>query len=80
MAFEEEDDETEMVAVVVHREPKIVVTAEMRRMELDALVALVALWCCRVWARSAEARPEAYEGLSGGEYCSFVDELGIGLT
>lgn len=37
----------------VVREPKMLVTARMRRVELEALVAL---WCCRVWMRSAERK------------------------
>jgi hypothetical protein len=40
-------------------EPTIVVTKAMRRVELDALVAL---WCCRLWERSAEEQPRFHEG------------------
>ena len=46
-------------------EPTMVVTKAMRRVELDALVAL---WCCRVWERSAEELPSVYEEFVDSEF------------
>ncbi|OAA54307.1 hypothetical protein SPI_08926 [Niveomyces insectorum RCEF 264] len=41
---------------------RLVVTATLRRTQLDALVAL---WCCRIWETSAELEPRLHEGMEG---------------
>lgn len=64
VAFEEVEDDG-------GKEPKMVVTAELERIKLDALVAL---WCCRVWERSAEGQPKIHEGVNGCKSALFLSD------